>query len=62
MEYPQRPLHAYPRLIPNNKDDWVAQLARASEIALQGLNPKPEPTAPSPAVPPAQPPPQETSN
>ncbi|RMZ88735.1 hypothetical protein DV736_g4033, partial [Chaetothyriales sp. CBS 134916] len=35
VEYPERPLHTYPRLIPNNQDDWMAQLARAYEVATK---------------------------
>ncbi|RMZ75348.1 hypothetical protein DV738_g5517, partial [Chaetothyriales sp. CBS 135597] len=35
VEYPERPLHTYPRLIPNNQDDWMAQLSRAYEVATK---------------------------
>jgi hypothetical protein len=31
----ERPFESYPRLIPNNKDDWEAQLARAYAFAMQ---------------------------
>ena len=43
-EYPQRPIESYPRLIPNNQDDWQAMLFNAFMTA-NGMDPAASATA-----------------
>ena len=53
LEYPQRPLESYPTMLPDNMDEWKAQLARAWVVAM-GDTPPPFAPPPPPASTPTQ--------